>query len=81
VYAGSQLVFFSLSIHGEFSLWTMSSDWTMKSKISSNAYYGDWNPEGNKIVFTDITPGNGRLWIMNSGGSNKLQLTFNFQFD
>jgi TolB protein len=78
--SGSQLVFFSLSIHGEFSLWTMNSDGTKKTKVSSNAYNGDWNPEGNKIVFSDITPENGRLWIMNSDGSNKIQLTFKSQF-
>ena len=37
----------------------------------------DFNAVNQKIVYTNRDPGNGRLWIMNKDGSNKIQLTTN----
>ena len=42
--------------------------------------YPAWSPDGNYIVYTrnsgEFSDENGRLWIMDSNGENKRQLTF-----
>ncbi|MBL7996605.1 PD40 domain-containing protein [bacterium] len=39
--------------------------------------YPSFSPDGSKIVYTSKKSGNEEIWIMNSDGSNKVQLTHN----
>ena len=36
----------------------------------------NWSPDGSKIVFESRSTGTDQIWVMNSDGSNKTQLTF-----
>jgi TolB protein len=61
----------------EYQIYTINIDGTGLTKLSDKQGYScDYSPDGEKIIFCDTSPGNGRLWIMNKEGSNKRQLTF-----
>mgnify|MGYP000889828828 CR=1 FL=1 len=65
----------------DFGLWTMDDDGSnLRRIIETTAYSCNWSPDGKYIVFTDASAENGRLWIINSDGSNKRQLTFEHHF-
>lgn len=60
-----------------FQLFTVNSNGTGLTQITdTQGYSADYSPEGEKIVYCDSSPGNGRLWTMNKDGTNKRQLTF-----
>jgi TolB protein len=60
-----------------FQLFTVNIDGSGIQRITdTQGYSGDYSPDGQKIVYCDSSPGNGRLWIMNKDGTNKRQLTF-----
>lgn len=55
----------------------MNSDGTNLIQLTeTQGYSNDWSPNGSKIVYTDSRSNNGYLWIMNSDGSSKKQLTY-----
>lgn len=63
------------------SIYSMDSDGRKNKALAQNWAAGmAWSPDGRKIVYVfanhyyDV-PGNGQLWIMNSDGSQKKQLT------
>lgn len=47
-----------------------------KELTNTQGYSCDWSPDGERITYTDSRAVNGRLWIMNSDGSEKKQITF-----
>lgn len=60
-----------------YQIYTINIDGTGLTKLTdTQGYTADYSPDGERIVFCDSSPGNGRLWIMNKDGSNKKQLTF-----
>lgn len=50
--------------------------------VADGGAEGSWSPDGSQIVYVKVTrfssdrTGNGKLWIMNSDGRNRRQLTF-----
>jgi TolB protein len=60
-----------------FQIYTINIDGTNLTKLTdTQGFSADYSPDGEKIVYCDSSPGNGRLWIMNKDGTNKKQLTF-----
>lgn len=60
-----------------YQLFTVNVDGTGKQRITdTQGYSADYSPDGEKIVYCDSSPGNGRLWIINKDGTNKRQLTY-----
>lgn len=60
-----------------YQLFTVNVDGSGKQRITdTQGYSADYSPDGEKIVYCDSSPDNGRLWIMNKDGTNKRQLTF-----
>ncbi len=53
--------------------------WKIKLKCREMTFDGGscsaYNPEGDKIVYTNSNINEGELWIVNSDGSNKHKLT------
>ena len=47
----------------------------LRQLTETQAYTCDWNPDGTKIVYTDASKDNGRLWLMHADGTGKKQLT------
>jgi Tol biopolymer transport system component len=61
-------------------LWLMNNDGGNRVKFLSQVCSANWNPTGNKIVYTDCHTSSGRLWIINLDGSNKYPLTSDKQY-
>ncbi|HEY3251800.1 MAG TPA: hypothetical protein VGK25_11840 [Ignavibacteria bacterium] len=60
-----------------FQIYTINIDGTSLTKLTdTQGYSADYSADGEKIVYCDSSPNNGRLWIMNKEGTNKKQLTF-----
>jgi TolB protein len=60
-----------------FQIFSMNFDGSNIIRLTSTQGYSPaWSPDGEKIVYCDSSPDNGRLWIMNKDGTNKRQLTF-----
>ena len=56
----------------------MDCDGTNKTQLTTNPAYDlapVWNPSGDKIAFISDRSGNDNIWVMDSDGSNKMQLT------
>ena len=79
---GTQVAFMSQR-DGNYEIYTMSADGTNQQRLTDNpAADSDpaWSPDGSLIVYTRYNPAefseeNGHLWIMDSNGENKRQLT------
>ncbi len=39
-----------------------------------------WSPDGTTVAYMNVTSGNGRLWLVNSDGSNRRQITYASMF-
>lgn len=73
---GSKILFNSGLSQNYFKVWIMDSDNSNITQLTQElAYWPDWSPDGERIVYTNAEQGNGRLWIMNKDGSNKKQIT------
>ena len=79
--SGEVIGFLSQPIVGPRVIRLINSDGSNLRVVSPNwAYLFDFSPDGSKIVFVLYGPdssaiGNGQIWIMNSDGSNTIQLT------
>ncbi len=57
--------------------WVMNSDGTNVTRLTTDGGYAPfWSPDGSKILYTNTCQYNGYLWIMNTDGSKKRQITF-----
>ncbi len=64
-----------------FTIWTMNINGSGLKQITfQESYACDWSPGGNKLVYTDTREVNGWLWIMDSNGGNKQQLTYDYHY-
>ena len=64
------------------TIWTMSVRGLNYKQLTHNpAFACDWSPDGKYIVYTDTRVDNRRIWIMDSSGNNKRQLTFDYHFN
>jgi TolB protein len=58
-------------------IWIINSgDSNPRQLTDARAYTCDWSPDGEWIVYTDTSPGNGRLWVIRKDGTDKRQFTF-----
>jgi Tol biopolymer transport system component len=75
----------------KWQLWTMSIDGSEETQVSNNMAYdvceGRWSPDGKKIIYAsnEGVDSNGKknfdIWVMDSDGTNKTQLTTNGSHD
>ncbi len=86
---GTRIIFSSLT-SGHPEIWIMNSDGTnphalTKTTVESAtrngntitwSIHGSFSPDGTKIVYSSTQSGRSQIWIMNSDGTNKKQLTF-----
>lgn len=79
---GTKVLFVSLASDGNGipALWFMDNESRNVDLLVNNSYSADWDPGGTKIVYTDGHLNNGRLWIMDYNGLNKIQITFDLLF-
>jgi Tol biopolymer transport system component len=54
-------------------IWTMNADGSDSKKIV-DGYAASWSPDGEKLVFSQVTDGNEELYTCNSDGSNIVKL-------
>lgn len=76
-YKNNKILFTSQPQNAKPQIWVMNVDGGSRLQLTkTQGYTADWNPDGNKIVYTDSRAVNGRLWIMNADGTGTRQLTF-----
>ncbi|MBI5554437.1 MAG: DUF5050 domain-containing protein [Elusimicrobia bacterium] len=63
-----------------YQLWSVQSDGTNDQQLADNGENASFSPDGTKIVYSKVYPGNGIL-TMNSDGTNKTQLTTSYEQD
>ena len=82
-YSHNKIVFISrASTSLDFNIWKMNVGGLNYKRLTDHrASACDWSPDGKYIVYTDARLDNGRLWIMDSSGNNKRQLTFDYHFN
>jgi TolB protein len=72
---------------GESQIWVINKDGTnIRQLTTEGAVEPTWSPDGSKIMYTKFNfhkafyhqyePGNGKIWVMNSDGSGKTQITY-----
>jgi Tol biopolymer transport system component len=74
------VVFVSTRESGVNEIWTMRSDGTGARRLTHNTGNDQmpaWSPDGTRIVWASIRPGNParELWVMNADGTEQRQLT------
>lgn len=59
-------------------IWIMDADGTNDHLIIRYARTPDWSPNGTKLVYSSFEggPGHSQIWISDTSGGNKSQLTF-----
>jgi Tol biopolymer transport system component len=61
----------------ESDIYTVHPDGSGRTKLTTAAYAGlAWSPDGGRILFSDQLPGGPQLFVIDSDGSNRRQLTF-----
>jgi len=77
---GSQIVFARSSSAPTWrsEIWVMNSDGSFSHQLGIVEGQGpDWSPDGSKIAYFNYVDGGGDISVMNSDGSNPIQLTDN----
>ncbi|MBE0433685.1 PD40 domain-containing protein [candidate division WOR-3 bacterium] len=65
----------------DYDIYIVNTDGTNLRKLATGRY-PVWSPDGSRIAYVkysyegEYDEGNGQLWIMDSNGTNKMQLTF-----
>lgn len=73
---GYEVVFSSVNAGGYSYVYKIASDGSNLQKLTdTQGYSPEFSPINNTIVYTNRDPGNGRLWLMDRNGNNKIQLT------
>jgi Tol biopolymer transport system component len=76
VFAGDRYIFCSADNSGSVYIYSMDLDGKNIVKLTTGQSYSpDYSFVRNKIAYTNRTLGNGRLWIMDKNGHNKMQVT------
>lgn len=74
-YSGGDVIFCSTDSEGYSYIYSYSTATSELTKLTSSQ---GWSPNcphnSDQIIYTNRTPGNGRLYIMNKDGSNQRQL-------
>ncbi len=77
VFAGDRFIFCSADSTGSVYIYSMDTDGNNILKLTSEQGYSpDFSFANKKIVYTNRSPGNGRIWKMDKNGDNKMQVTF-----
>lgn len=58
------------------SIWILEPQSEQPSQLMTYAKHSNFSPDGNKIVFTNIRLGDGKLWLINWDGTGLVQLTY-----
>lgn len=75
-YTGDGYIFCSSDSTGSVYIYSMDLSGNNIVKLTSGQSYSpDYSFANDKIAYTNRTKGNGRLWIMDKNGDNKMQLT------
>lgn len=75
-YTGDGFIFCSFDNTGNVYIYSMDLSGNNIVKLTSGQSYSpDYSFANNKIAYTNRTKGNGRVWIMDKNGNNKMQLT------
>ena len=69
---GTQITYYRDKNHGEIC--TINIDGSNFQIITTHGITPDWSPDHEKIVYTNTTYGDGRIWLMNKNGSSKKKL-------
>ncbi|MDT8421389.1 MAG: RiPP maturation radical SAM C-methyltransferase [Desulfuromonadales bacterium] len=82
--SGAKIVFRS-SEDGSPNIWTMNADGTGQTQLTFGPAVGssvytvrhgqDWSPDGSQIIYDSQEGGNSDIWVMDTAGGNKNQLT------
>lgn len=76
VFAGDRYIFCSSDSTGSVYIYSMDAGGNSIVRLTSGqGYCPDYSFVSEKIVYTNRSRGNGRLWIMDKNGDNKMQLT------
>ena len=59
------------------NIWRMRPDGSEKTQLTYDTLDNDavWSPDGSKIAFMSYRSGNADIWVMNSDGTNLINLT------
>lgn len=77
VFTGDGFVFSSADSTGSVYIYSMDTDGNNILKLTSGQGYSpDFSFANKKIVYTNRSLGNGRIWVMDKNGDNKMQVTF-----
>ena len=75
---GKNIAFYAYHGFPTWSIYKMDSDGNNRLRLTTNTGKWDnsptWSPDGSKIAFSSQSLSNSEIWIMNSDGSNKLNL-------
>jgi len=75
-YSAGEIIFCSTSTGGYTYVYKRINNGSIIKLTTTQGWSPNISSAGNKIIYTNRNPGNGRLWIMNRDGSNPQQLTF-----
>ena len=74
-----QIAFTSQRDGGFAEIYSMDSDGTNQTRLTTNAEIRDtdpqWSPDGTKIVFISDRDGNNEIYVMDADGGNQTRLT------
>jgi len=76
---GQEIAYWSYNLTtGTCDIWRMRSDGTLKAKLTTDGTFKGppmWSPRGDRIAYTANQTGNMEVYIINTDGSGKKQLT------
>ncbi|MBI3005790.1 MAG: PD40 domain-containing protein [Ignavibacteriales bacterium] len=73
---GSEVVFSLTPFSGITQIWKVDIVSGGAQQLTQDGGdFASWSPDGNRIVYTRTTYGDGALWVMNADGSGKTRLT------